>query len=488
MLFKNYDKRTGVGSSQSQGKSEGWTEGLSKGLSHSISSSRTAGTSESVTTGTSETEGTTHGTSQSSTSGTSETIQKRALITSDEIGQVFARIDDKTQLGYPGLALVIISGARPLALIRVNYYEDYQFMGLFDPAPDFPFNAPKDLCVDGGQMGLSLPEFGLKVGAWTVTAGNIAASNDGAASIVTGEGKSAACIRVPRNGLVTTVQAGGADVPAGPLFSLRYYEDGAALIDPFAELRALCAAIAKQREDEKRKAAERKHRRKLVLVAAVACLGLLVVIVGVAHLTGGSASTPEIEPAPLAVSRSASVANVPLNQPGPTAPARSNSSISESAIMIGSVDVSHLLGIKAGDTIEQVDALYEPSVPEQDDRNRPRTYAGTALLVRFSSGRATGMTLNKTIPGPWKLPQSDMDNDPVFALYERSEADVIAVLGPPSSREAKSYADVLYWAFPNSDVKLDANGLPIQKVIIAEFATLAGSNKPARVVRLTINW
>ncbi len=160
MIFKHFDKRIGLGGSQSQGKSKGWTESLAKGISHTISSSRTDGTSDSVTTGASETEGTTHGTSRSQTEGTSETIQKRALITSDEIGQVFARIDDKTQEVYPGLALVVISGARPLALKRVNYYEDYQFIGLFDPAPDFPFAAPKELCVDGRQMGLSLPEFG----------------------------------------------------------------------------------------------------------------------------------------------------------------------------------------------------------------------------------------------------------------------------------------------------------------------------------------
>ena len=279
MIFKHFDKRIGLGGSQSQGKSKGWTEGLSKGISHTISSSRTDGTSDSVTTGTSETEGTTHGTSQSQTEGTSETIQKRALITSDEIGQVFARIDDRTQEVYPGLALVVISGARPLALKRVNYYEDYQFMGLFDPSPDFPFTAPKELCVQGSQLGLSLAEFGLKVGAWSVTAGLIAASNDGAANIVTGDGKDAACIRVPRAGLVTTVPAGGAtDVPAGPLFSLRYYEDGAALIDPFAELRALCAAIAKQREDEKRRAEEQRRRRKRILMAAAACCALLAVV------------------------------------------------------------------------------------------------------------------------------------------------------------------------------------------------------------------
>lgn len=490
MLFKKYDKSIGVGNSQSQGKSEGWTEGLTKGLSHSLGISRTEGTSDSVTTGTSETDGTTHGTSQSSTSGTSETIQKRALITSDEIGQVFARIDDKTQLGYPGLALVIISGARPLALIRVNYFEDYRFIGLFDPAPDFPFNAPKELCVDGRQMGLSLPEFGLKVAAWSVTPDSIAASNDGAASIVTGEGKAAACIRVPRAGLVTAVPASGAvDVPAGPLFSLRYYEDGATLIDPFAELRALCAAIAKQREDEKRRAEERRRRRKLVLIAAGACLALLVAIIGIAHFSSGSASVSEIQTVPAAVSQPASVPNATSNRPAPVPAAPSPSPTSESAIMIGKIDVSHLLGVKAGDTIEQVNDIFNESpARDQDDGNGLRSYAGSRLYVNFRNGHAIGMKLDNTFSGPWPLPQSLTDNDPVFALYGRSEADVIAGLGPPSSREALSYADVLYWAFPNSDVKLDANGFPTQKAIVAEFTTLAGSNKPTRMVRLTIDW
>ncbi len=110
-FWNKYDNdHIGQGRSESWGHSKGWSEGSSQGVSHGTSRSRTDGTSESRTTGTSETEGTTRGTSQSRTAGTNETIQKRPLITPDEIGQAFARIDERTQLGYPGLALVVISG------------------------------------------------------------------------------------------------------------------------------------------------------------------------------------------------------------------------------------------------------------------------------------------------------------------------------------------------------------------------------------------
>jgi type IV secretory pathway TraG/TraD family ATPase VirD4 len=144
------DSRT-VTQSVSRGKSKGWTEGKSEGVSHGTSRSLTDGTSQTHGTGssenegatygtsTSETAGTTRGSSQSRTAGASETIHKRALVTPDEIGQIFARLDDRGRAAYPGLALVVISGARPVALRRVNYFEDHQFAGLFDPHPDHPF-------------------------------------------------------------------------------------------------------------------------------------------------------------------------------------------------------------------------------------------------------------------------------------------------------------------------------------------------------------
>ena len=492
IIFRKWDwSKVGDTRGQTQGTSKGWTEGLSKGLSHGTSSSRTDGTSESVTTGTSETEGTTHGTSQSSTSGTSETIQKRALITPDEIGQAFARIDDKTEQGYPGLALVVISGARPLALMRVNYYEDYQFMGLFDPAPDFPFNAPKELCVDGRQMGLSLPEFGLKVGAWSVTAGSIAASNDGAASIVTGEGNAAACIRVPRAGLVTTVPAGGAlDVPAGPLFSLRYYEDGAALIDPFAELRALCAAIAKKREDEKRRAEERKLRRKRMLIAAAACCALLAVI-GITVAVMKNADTGD-RPERNVASVAPSVAPERQNPPNPANPPRAEvlpkpgSSIATTppvpaeAIMIGTFDVSHFVGVKAGDTKKQIGSLYGPTW-YSSPTSEAQSYDHGGLTVVYKDDRATSVLLLRK---DLDFARSIVGNDPLFALFGRSESEVVAILGPPSGRHPfsdKDYAEV-WWDLPIANDESRQAYPNLNKALVLSFHAPEGCHS------IHVNW
>ena len=281
--WRHYDERTGENRSQSKGTSEGRSEGKSRGTSRS----RTDGTSESQTTGTSETDGTTHGTSKSHTAGTSETIQKRALITPDEIGQVFARIDERAHQAYPGLALVVISGARPVPVRRVNYYEDYEFMGLFDPPPDYPYTPPKQLTVEGRTLGLSLATYGLQLGNWSIDAGQVAAAADeGALVVKTADNTTPAHIRVPRAGKITAVdRRTGGDVPDGPLFSLMYYEDGAGLIDPFAEVRAFCEQVraereARQREeDERRRAEDWKRRiRKYAVSAAVACCVLVAVI------------------------------------------------------------------------------------------------------------------------------------------------------------------------------------------------------------------
>jgi hypothetical protein len=253
--------------SETEGESRGWNEGRSDGVSRGTSRSQTDGTSESWTTGTSETEGTTRGTSQSRTAGASETIHKRALVTPDEIGQLFARIDDRAHQAYPGMALVVISGARPVALRRVNYFEDFQFMGLFDPHPDHPFAGPKELTVDGRQMEVSLESFRLRIAGWGIKAGEFVAAGDDAAVVVTKDGAQAAHIRVPRAGLIAAVPgAGAADAARGPLFSLLYYEDGAALLDPFAEVRAFYIKVNERLAARKRELTE---KRRLARIAAL---------------------------------------------------------------------------------------------------------------------------------------------------------------------------------------------------------------------------
>lgn len=260
--------------SLSTGGSKGWNEGRSDGVSHGTSRSQTDGTSE--TSGVSETEGTTHGSSQSRTAGSSETIQKRALVTPDEIGQLFARVDDRAAPAYPGLALVVISGARPVALRRVNYYEDFQFVGLFDPNPDYPFSGPKELCIEGRELGLSWTDFGLSISEWSVKQGQIAAVGDEAATVAAVNGLKAAVIRVPRDGMIGPVPG---DLQAR-LFSVVYFGDDADAIDPFAEVREFCKTV-KGRVADKRKLLTDKHNsaRGAVLVFTVlAAISLLAMI------------------------------------------------------------------------------------------------------------------------------------------------------------------------------------------------------------------
>ena len=218
------------GTSYTKGKSEGWSEGRTEGTSRTL--------------GTSETEGVTRGTSKSRTEGSSETIQKRALITPDEIGQAFARIDNREDGPYPGLALVVISGARPFPIRRVNYFEDYSFIALFDPLPDFPLRPWVHHVVDAREMTELINTYKLRILAWTRMEGMIAGSGDEVAG-VTSDLKELAAVSIvaPHAGLITGTERLEGRMPPGPLFSMRYYEDGVALVDPFAQLKSFCESL-----------------------------------------------------------------------------------------------------------------------------------------------------------------------------------------------------------------------------------------------------
>ena len=192
-------------------------------------------------------------------------------------GSLFARIDDRAHQAYPGLALVVISGARPVALRRVNYYEDFQFMGLFDPNPDYPFSGPKELCVEGRQLGVSWTDYGLSITAWSVTQGQLAAAGAEAATVGAFNGMKAAVIRVPRAGMIGPVPG---DLQAR-LFSVLYFGDDDDAIDPFAEVREFCKTV-KGRVTDKQKALtdKRSSSRGAVWVftflAAVVLLAMIV--------------------------------------------------------------------------------------------------------------------------------------------------------------------------------------------------------------------
>jgi hypothetical protein len=110
----------------------------------------------------SETSGRTKGTSKSRSSGRSEALFKRRLLPPEEIGRNFARIENKANPFYPGLALALMSGQDTTAVRRVKYFEDIAFIGLFRAHPDHPFNAPREFSLQSA----ALDEFNL---SWRLT-------------------------------------------------------------------------------------------------------------------------------------------------------------------------------------------------------------------------------------------------------------------------------------------------------------------------------
>jgi hypothetical protein len=136
----------------------------------------TQGTNQSVTDGTSDTEGTstneqtskteaiggsvgeTDTTTETTSIAEQETVQegsqrgvsvgqvfhKRALITSDQIREYFARLG-RDDHAYPGLGMLKISGERWAITQRSYYFDDHYFDGFWDKHPTHAEYPPADL-------------------------------------------------------------------------------------------------------------------------------------------------------------------------------------------------------------------------------------------------------------------------------------------------------------------------------------------------------
>jgi type IV secretory pathway TraG/TraD family ATPase VirD4 len=261
---------TGTSHGISEGTSEGRSTGTSRGTSFGTSKSGTKGQSESFTKGTSysETAGTseTTGTSQTSTrgtgrtsgSGTSESLHRRPLLQPDDLGRLFARIDDREHLAYPGFALALITGNDPVVVHRTHYFEDVQFIDTFSPHPDHAFLPPAEEQVQGiGPLLDKLEEAKggkLTIARWLIRKGEVRKAGDAAAQIeqVPPDNRTVH-VRLPVTGKVSYVgapadelaQPGRYRVPRGVLCKLKHYDGDGQRVDPFVELRAACAALLK---------------------------------------------------------------------------------------------------------------------------------------------------------------------------------------------------------------------------------------------------
>ena len=268
---RQYSRGKNRSTSQTEGTSRGWSDSDTEGVSH--------GTSETYGSTESETTSTTHGTSRSRTTGASETVHRRPLISPDEIGHLFARIDDVEDGAYPGLALIVISGERAIALRRVNYFEDYRFARCFEPHPDFPpALCWKELTVscmgffpyDQYLVSAGVPES--QITGWPVEAGEFVSAGDPV--VVLKYQDTPVSVRAPYTGMITKLPAERHGGKLTWLFALRYSDTGEPEADPFHDFadfaRSFTAGV---------RAKLARARRSILMAVA---LGLLFVIAVIA--------------------------------------------------------------------------------------------------------------------------------------------------------------------------------------------------------------
>jgi type IV secretory pathway TraG/TraD family ATPase VirD4 len=149
-IFDEEENRTrgknrnfGGGIQRSKSESQTITNGttLGKGNSHTVNGSTTK--TKGVTAGIQESRGSSDSKQESKgnshASSIAETVHKRPLQTIDELTRNFARVVDKEHLAYPGLALVLLAEELPIWIRKAHYYEDHEFIGGFDPHPDYRY-------------------------------------------------------------------------------------------------------------------------------------------------------------------------------------------------------------------------------------------------------------------------------------------------------------------------------------------------------------
>lgn len=262
----------GVSEGTSEGRSSGTSQGSSAGTSRSEtggrSQSTTRGSSNSETRGTSETVGTsqttTRGMGRTAGRGTSESLHKRPLLQPDDLGRLFARIDDRTHPSYPGLALALITGNDPVVVHRTHYFEDLEFIDCFSPHPDHAFLPPVEERVAGiGPLIDQLEAVKgsrLTISPWFIAKGTVVKAGAAAARIDNSPPDNRTLhLLMPVDGKTSYMgspadqlgQPGSFHIPLGVMYKVKHYGDPGQAVDPFAELRAACAALRKPLEPPK---------------------------------------------------------------------------------------------------------------------------------------------------------------------------------------------------------------------------------------------
>ena len=126
----------------------------------------------------------------------------------------------------------------------------------------------------------------------------------------------------------------------------------------------------------------------------------------------------------------------------PPAPAKPDFQEAGVPIMVGKVDVSHIAGLKAGETPQRVVSLYGQAVT---DNGIEKWYGGARLMVRYVDDVVKRVEVYSS---ELDRVRSRAGNDSLLDLFGQSEAAVIALLGPAKRRESQDGGTYdLFWPF-----------------------------------------
>jgi type IV secretory pathway TraG/TraD family ATPase VirD4 len=239
-----------------------------------------------------------HGESQGGSRGTSETFHRRPLFTPDEIGKLFARIQDRSDPRFPGLGLALVSEG-PFIYRKVNYHEDYFFLRKFSRHPDHPPQVVAREQLTRHALAeklefLSLPQVrGAFLPRIRLLAepGTIVKQDAGVAEVaVSGLGQ--AVIRAPRAGVLAAASPLQPDRLPEVLFSMFTYQAEDRRADSLRELDDLCDKAL-----EKLRSTSMKYSK--IFAAAAGVSGLTAAVAVTADL-GASTMALALAPVPIA--------------------------------------------------------------------------------------------------------------------------------------------------------------------------------------------
>ena len=125
-----------------------------------------------------------------------------------------------------------------------------------------------------------------------------------------------------------------------------------------------------------------------------------------------------------------------------TAPPAARAVSPSTPIMVGKIDVSHFAGLKPGDTQDRVISLLGQA---SMDLGAEKYYSGVNVLYADSAVRRVDV-----FTAELRRLRATVGNDALLDLFDHSDAEAVARLGPPTRRQPPDLKGLyhLFWTFP----------------------------------------